>query len=203
MKIESSIKHNESMKKLIGLTLLMTSFCAFSQVSEKLLFTMEKNYHAENIMVIHTQTNNDCKFVMSTKNAEKNYLEFYWILGNGKARKEIHSMIRSEIKGRVTFEGLNDVKDSFKVKLNDLKELKHDLADPTLEVTSEIRENKCYVQSVLTLGPSAKYKKIDLKRTYCEVTKNLMGLPNGCSFLQLDGKDIDSGEDVSVRFKKK
>lgn len=176
---------------------------ASAQSSEKKLLTMEKNHNPENVMMIHTQTDKDCKFVISTKNNEKNYVEFYWIMNNGKSVKEVHSMIRSEIKNRLTFKGLNSTRDSFRLRLNDLSELKHDLTDTSMEVVSEIIGGKCFVRSILTLGASAKYRKMDLNRTYCEVSKNLIGIPNGCNFLELEGKDIHTGENFKVRFKKK
>ena len=182
-------------------TLLTLSTYAYS--AEQKLFTMEKNYNAENVMVIHTQTDKDCKFITSNKNNEKNYVEFYWVMENGKYNKEVHSMIRSEIKNRVKFEGINVRRDSFKVRLNDLSEVRHDLTDPTMEVVSEMVNGECTVKSIISLGASSKYRKIDLQKTYCEVTTNFVGIPNGCKYIELIGKDIGSGEKVKVRFKQK
>lgn len=190
------------MKTIITLGLISLSFNSSANVERK-LFTMEKNYNPENIMIIHTQTDRDCRFIKSPKNSEGNYIEFYWNMNSGQQTKEVHSMIRAEIKKRVSFEGVNQARDSFKIRLNDLTELNHDLADTTMEVMSEVSSGKCEVKSVLTLGPSAGYRKIDLNRTFCEVSKNLVGIPNGCSFLQLVGKDLYSGELVKVRFKQK
>lgn len=189
-------------KSLLVTALVFSSAFASAQVERK-LFTMEKNYNPENIMVIHTQTDKDCKFVTSPKNAERNYLEFYWLMNYGNQRKEVHSMIRSEIKNRVQFKGINDRRDSFKVKLNDLSELRHDLADTSVEVVSEISQGKCNVKSVLHLGASGAYSKMNVKRVYCEVTKNMLGVPNGCNFIQLEGNDVDTGIKISVKFKKK
>ncbi|MFP5385841.1 MAG: hypothetical protein ACLGHN_07155 [Bacteriovoracia bacterium] len=191
------------MKELLPafVTLLALSTHAFS--AEQKLFSMEKNYNSENVMIIHTQTDKDCKFVTSNKNSEKNYVEFYWVMENGKYNKEVHSMIRSEIKDRVKFEGINSRRDSFKVRLNDLSEVRHDLTDPTMEVVSELVNGECTVKSIISLGASAKYKKIDLQKTYCEVTKNFIGVPNGCRYIELEGKDVGSGETVKVRFKQK
>lgn len=188
-------------KSLITLALTFSSLTVLGAV-ERQLFTMEKNYNAENIMIIHTQTDQDCRFVTSPKNNEKNYLEFYWLM-DGKSKKEVHSMIRAEIKNRVQFQGINSTRDSFKVKLNDLSELRHDLTDTTMEVVSEMIQGECTVKSILTLGASAKYRKMDLKRTYCSVTKNLIGVPNGCSYLLLEGIDIATGEKFSVKFNKR
>lgn len=190
------------MKALITLSVAIASMSASAQV-ERNLFRMEKNYNAENIMLIHTQTDRDCKFVTSQKNTENNYVEFYWSMNNGKERKEVHPMIRTEIKKRVSFEGINAKRDSFRLRLNDLTELNHDLADPSMEVTSEIVAGKCQVKSVLTLGPSGKYKKMDLNRTYCEVSKSIVGLPNGCNWLTIEGTDVDTGEALTIKFKKK
>lgn len=192
------------MKILLLASSMTFMFSAFAGMSgEKKLFTMEKNYNPENVMQIHTQTDDNCRFVTSKKNSENNYLEFYWIMNHGKEVKEVHSMIRSEIKNRVSFQGINEAKDTFKVKLNDLKELRHDLTDTTMEVTSEIIGGKCIVKSIITLGASSKYRKLALKKTFCDVTTNLLGLPNGCKFIELSGTDAETGEALKVRFNKK
>lgn len=189
------------MKKFIALTLILGSFNAFATNSEKPLFTMEKDHNEENIMMIHAQTDNNCKFITSTKNSEKNYMEFYWLMNNGKSKKEIHPMIRSTIKERVQFLGMNNTRDSFKIKLNDLTELRHDLSDTTMEITSEIINGECQVKSILTLGASGRYRRIDLDKTFCKVSKNFLGVPNGCRSLDIIGKDIQTDEEVKVTFK--
>lgn len=166
--------------------------------AEQNLFTMEKSYNPENILVIHTETDNDCRFV----NSKNELIDFYWLM-NGKERKPVHSMIKNGVQERVQVTHVSSQRDQFKVKLNDLSEVKHDLEDPSLEVISEYRDGECQVKSVLTLGPSKKYRKVDITRTYCEVTSNFLGIPNGCKYLDLEGIDIDSGEEISVRFKKK
>lgn len=188
------------MKKTSILSLAVISLLT-SQVlwgAEQNLFTMEKSYNPENIMVIHTNTDKDCKFI----NGKKDLIDFYWLM-NGKERKPVHSMIRSGVEERVQVTQVSSQRDQFKVKLNDLSEVKHDLEDPSLEVISEYRDGECQVKSILTLGASHKYRKVDITRTYCEVTSNFLGIPNGCKYLDLEGEDIDSGEAISVRFKKK
>jgi hypothetical protein len=171
--------------------------------SEQVLFTLEKNHNPENKVIVHTQTDPDCRFVVNPRNAEKNYVDFYWSLNNGRETKELHPLIRSEIKNRVAFLGVNERFDSFKVRLSDLSELNHDLPPSPIEVISEFSQGVCRVKSVLTLGGTSRYRKIDLKRTYCEVSKNFIGIPNGCSALHLEGKDIATGEPVRVKFLKK
>ena len=187
-----------SLKLIITSAILLTQIGHAADIAEKKIFTMEKSYNPENILVIGTQTDENCKFV--TKNEE--YLDFYWLM-NGQTRKEIHSLIRSQIQGRVHFVGINKTLDLFNVKMNDLNELKNDLDDVNLEISSAVVNGECQVKSVIKLGPSANYRKLNLKRTYCEVSKNFLGIPNGCKFLDLQGVDNDTDEKLSVRFNQK
>lgn len=184
---------------IMALSLVVLGQKAFAgQMIERKLFTLEKSLNSENILLIHTQTDENCKFV--AKNGE--YVDFYWLM-EGKSKKTVHPMIRSKVQERVAFLGINAARDSFKVNLNDLKEIKHDLEDTKIEITSEIQNGKCEVSSILKLGASAKYRKLNLKRTYCEVEKNLLGVPTGCKSLELQGTDADSDEAIRVRFKGK
>lgn len=178
--------------------LLLSSQISFAGTIEQALFRMEKSYNSENIMVIHTRTDDDCKF----PEEKKNLIDFYWLI-NGKNKKPVHPMIRSGVEERIQVNGISADGDLFKVELTDLSEVKHDLVDPVLEIKSEVSEGECIVQAILTLGPSNKYRKIDLQKTYCEVTTNFLGIPNGCKFLELQGVDIDNGESVSVIYKRK
>lgn len=162
---------------------------------EKKLFITEKSYHAENIMVVNATTDDHCKF--TKKNNE--FIDFYWLMDR-KRRKEIHPLIRLKVNERVSFMGINTEGDSFKIRMNDLSELKNDLKDITLEISSKLTDGTCQIKSILQLGRSAHFKKLNLKRSYCEVSTNFLGFPNGCKFLELSGTDADTDEALSVRF---
>ena len=191
-------------KCILALAISFSSISAFAQYAgEKRILRLEKSHNPENVVIVHTQTDNNCKFVVSSKNTERNYVEFYWSMNNGSSKKELHSLIRKEVKGRLSFEGINGTRDSFKIELNDMKEVRHDLSDTSMEVTSEIEGGKCVVKSVMTLGASQKYRKIDLNRVYCDVTTNLVGIPNGCRFLDVEGTDVATGATVKARYLKK
>jgi hypothetical protein len=191
-----------NIKNLIFASIVFSSLNAMAS-QEQVLFTLDKSHNPQNKVIIHTQTDEDCRFIVNPKNSERNYVDFYWSMKNGKEVKEVHSLIRSEIKNRVEFKGINDRRDSFKIRLSDLSELRHDLPLSPIEVMSEMSEGVCRVRSVLSLGGSARYRKIDLKRTFCEVSKNFIGIPNGCHVLHLEGNDIATGELVKVKFLKK
>lgn len=182
-------------KLLIATTLVLAQNAFAGNAIEKRLFTMDKSYNPENILVISTQTDENCKFL--NKNAE--YLDFYWLMDR-TTRKEVHPTILKQIKEKVKFSGINNRRDSFKVQMNDLSELRHDLEEASMEVSSAIINGNCSIKSVIKLGPSASYRKLNLKRTYCEVTTNMIGIPNGCKFIELEGNDADTNEKLKVRF---
>jgi len=186
-----------SLKFIIASAILICQGAFALESNEQRLFIMEKSYHADNILTINAQTDENCKFVQT----EDQYLGFYWLMG-GTTKKEIHPMILKNIKEKVTFVSINENVDNFKVRMNDLKDLKNDLEDISLETSSAIINSECKVKTTIKLGPSANYKKLNLKRTYCEVSTNFFGVPNGCKFLELSGKDDDTGADLKVRFNK-
>lgn len=182
---------------ITGFLILSNSVFA-GQTTEKRIFNLEKSLNSENILTIVTQTDENCKFV--AKNNE--YIDFYWLM-DGSTKKEVHPMIRSKVQERVKFAGINAARDSFSVRLNDLSEIKHDLENNLIEVKSEINNGVCTVKSLIKLGASAKYRPLNLKRTYCEVETNLIGVPKGCQFLELQGTDNNTNESIKVRFKGK
>jgi hypothetical protein len=180
----------------IGLLLSQSLFAAESV--EKRLFTLEKSFNSENILVIHTQVDNECKFV-SNKNG---YIDFYWLMDK-TTKKNVHEAIRGKVSERVKFLGINSTRNNFKISLNDLSEIKHDLEDNTIEVSAELLNGACEVKSVMKLGASASYKNLDLKKTYCNVATNMIGIPKGCTFLELQGVDVNNTESFKVKFKGK
>ena len=182
---------------LTGAILLAQSVFA-ADSTEKKLFTIEKSYNSENILLIHSQVDRDCRFVSNTNG----FLDFYWLM-NGTTKKTVNEMIRSKVQERVKFVGIASAHTSFKIRLNDLTEIQHDLEDNTLEVSSEINNGKCETKSIIKLGPSAQYRKLNLKRTFCEVKTNMVGVPSGCKYLELQGVDADNGTKLTVRFKGK
>lgn len=157
------------------------------------LFLMEKTYNEENIMVIHGQVDEECHFVGD------DLIDYYWLM-DGKKEKRVHPLIKSGIKKRIQFADLAENKKSFNIKMNDLNEVKHDLEDINIHVSSEKKDGVCKVQTVLKLGPSKDHKDLVLERTFCEVKKNLVRIPVGCKKLELIGKDLKNGEELRVTF---
>ena len=178
-------------------TILLTQTTYAGKSIERKLFTLEKSLNSENILKVHTQTDENCKFVSNSNG----YIDFYWLMGSNTV-KPVNPLIKSKVKERVKFVSINKERDSFKVLLNDLSEIKHDLESNVIEIRSEIVNGTCNVSSVIALGASEKYKKLNLQSTYCEVSSTL-GVPKGCKYLELSGKDVATNEVIKVRFKGK
>lgn len=184
--------------KMILITALFIAQNAFAESGEKKVFTVEKSYNPENIMVVSALTDDNCKFVKK----DSEYINFYWMMER-TTRKKVNSAIIDGIKKKIQFDGMNDEQNAFQIVLNDLKEVKHDLGDsPKVEVSSEIENGECQTKAVLKLGKTGDYRKLNLKKTYCEVT-TFLGVPTGCAALELIGTDADTGEALKVTFKKK
>ena len=184
---------------IVIIALVLSSHTALAaRLTERKLFTLEKSLNSENVLNIHTFTDDNCKFVDDSNGQ----VDFYWLLDKHN-KKEVHPMIRSQVQERVKSLGLNSTKDSFKVRLNDLSEINHDLENNNIEVAAEIVAGICTVKSIIKLGASSKYKKITIEKIFCNVEKNFLGVPSGCTYLELQGKELDTLEIVKVIYKGK
>lgn len=181
------------------LSISLISLVSTASLREK-LFIMEKSHNPENVMIIEVMLNKKCEFETYE---DGSLLNFYWLMEDGKYTKNIHPLIRHGIAKRVEFRDKEKTKTSFKVALNDLKELRHDLPDSSLKVSSLKEKERCSVQSVLELGPSKGNKKINLTRTFCKVETNFLGIPVGCKFIELEGKSVSSGNQLQAKFRAK
>lgn len=110
-------------------------------------------------------------------------------------------MIRSNVQERVQFLKFDQNKSSFSIRLNDLSEIKHDLESSNVEIKTEMIAGNCTVQSIITLGASGKYRKMNLEKTYCDVKTNFLGVPTGCHYLELQGREIDTNLPIKIKYK--
>ena len=172
---------------------------AYSALKEQRLFTMEKSYNQENIMVIYAQTDEKCSFIPFENGS---YLNYYWLM-DGKKRKDVHPLIKKGIEKRVEFKSVEDKHKEFTAELNDLDEVKHDLPDTAIKVEAQNQNGNCNALATISLGPSGGNQAIELENTYCKVEKNWVGVPKGCLRLELEGEGLTSKQDVLVKFDKR
>ncbi len=116
------------------------------------LFKVEKNIHPENKLVVFTRLKENCELALDE--SQNPVFDFYWLM-NGVSYKPTHSLIKAQIRKRMLL-GPEKSKQSFMVMINDLKELKTDLENPQMTITSRKSKKgkECQVGGTMTLGPS-------------------------------------------------
>ena len=165
------------------------------------VITVEKSINSENIMVVYTKVDSQCRFLTDPAERDQPVFDFYWLM-NRQSYKPVHKLIKGEVRKRMEFQiDPSDRHNSFYVNLNDMKEVRHDLKDNRLNVRSEMVDGKCQVNATMTLGPSAGNAKIYLNKVYSEAKKGLI-MPSLVS-ITLSGKDVNSGKNVSKTYQAK
>lgn len=199
------------MKRLFGLIALAAFAPTLSPAAELSnmapigahyrVITVEKSINPENIMVVYTKVDSHCRFITDPAQRDQPVFDFYWLM-NRKSYKPVHKLIKGEVRKRLEFElDPSDRHQSFYVRMNDMKEVHHDLRDNRLNVRSENVGGKCVVSATMTLGPSAGNAKIYLSKVYSEAKKGLI-MPSLVS-ISLTGKDVNSGKTISKTYKAK
>lgn len=204
--------------KLLTLTFLMliysgqalpqnSKFIGHSNDNRKTLFILEKSHNYENVMVIHAKTDRECRFVR-TSNAN-NYINFYWLMDFNNPdipawEKTPHRLIMRETNQRVQFQNVSHDRRYFEVSLNDVDEyVRHDLEEVTARVYARVIDGECRPQVKLTLGPSRDYQTIILESVFGKA-KTIFGIPQrAVEYIIIRGRNVDTGEVISVRFNEK
>lgn len=156
------------------------------------LFNVEKNVNPQNIMVVYSKLDQDCRFLKDNYGPQ---FDFYWLMDRASYKK-VNSIIKSEIRKRLEVEPWIDTNE-FSVILRDLEQVDMDIAEPKVTVRSKGYAGKCQVSSQITLGPSDKNRTIRLTSIYTEGTQSLS--PRILS-VTLNGVDIKTGKKVTRRY---
>ncbi|MEX0798645.1 MAG: hypothetical protein WD025_04340 [Bacteriovoracaceae bacterium] len=176
------------------------SFAASGDAKEQKLFIFEKSYNPENILVISARTNDQCQFEKWENNE---FYKMYWLM-DGEDYKDPHSLIKKELRKRISLYDMNEEKNRFKIKLNDLEGLDHDFEEAVVTVETLFdRQGDCNVSAVIPLGGSADYQKLELKSVYSRVKTNWLGLPktkDPFEYIDLKGLNYDSKDDLTIRY---
>ncbi|NJM09884.1 MAG: hypothetical protein HC883_03050 [Bdellovibrionaceae bacterium] len=112
------------------------------------ILTFEKNENPQNVMVVYTKLNDDCRFAVLSGQP---FVDFYWLM-NGERYKPTHGLIKKAVRKRLEVVKVDgeDTDRTFLLKVNDLKELSTDfekpyLVEPHLVVRSEKVHGLCRV----------------------------------------------------------
>jgi hypothetical protein len=168
------------------------------------VLTFEKNENPQNIMVIYTKVDKNCDFKSASDRDGSPVFDFYWLMDH-KKYKPVNSMIKSGIRERLSLdEAGRSERSTFSVKLNDLKELNADLADPKMTISAtKSKGGDCDVAAQIKLGPSDHDRLVKLSTIYSEAEKTVLPPFRKVVSVTLIGKDAKSGAEVKRTYKAK
>lgn len=158
------------------------------------LFTVEKNENPENILVLYTKVDNNCYIRNESAGP---VFDMYWLM-NRSSYKPTHALIKKGVRERLVVVPSNAY--SFYVKVNDLKEVNSDLRDPRLIIETNKTNGQCQVRSLVTLGPSNNYARIQLNSIYTEAVKTVVPPFRKVVSVTLKGVDINTGARVNRKY---
>lgn len=167
------------------------------------VLVFKKNENRQNIMVIYTKLTRDCRFQDDA--AEKRpVFDFYWLM-DGRNFKPVHDLIKSGVRDRLAFDVATKMSDgprsSFWIKINDMKEMNHDIRDPRLLIRSLSVKEKCNAEALITLGPSDRGATIRLVDIDTEARKSILPPFRKLVSVTLNGIEVKTGRKISRKFR--
>jgi hypothetical protein len=152
--------------------------------------TVKKSVHPRNEVVVYTRLDDACRPV---RKKGRPVLDYYWLM-DGSRYKPVNPLIKRGIRKRL--EVRSGLPDGFTVRLNELKEVEHDLGpDPSLRVLAGKGAAGCFAEARMTLGPSNKRAEIRLDEIYTEA--ELKGRFSAkAKLVALKGVDVKTGKKV-------
>ncbi len=187
---------------LILLFLFPPALPAVSAFQEVRLFTVEKSKNPQNILVVYTQADSQCRIEPVVSGGKPYLFDFYWLM-DGTRYKPTHPLIKKYARRRFVAQKRFQNHDGFRVRLADLKELDHDLPSEMVTVTlHRSSQDGCDARVLLPLGPSAGGRTLEIQSIYSKA-RTFLGIPIGVHYIELRGRDADNQEPLTVRFNSK
>lgn len=153
------------------------------------ILTVEKNVHPANKMVVYTKVDTNGRFVADPSNRNRPVLDFYWLM-EGRTYKPVSPLIKSEIRKRFSCDwNPGERSGHFVVDVNDLKEVKSDIADPRMDIYASESADGPSVEAQMNLGPSDGNMRIRISSIYTEGR----AFPPGVDSVTLKGEEIVNG----------
>lgn len=129
------------------------------------LFFIEKSYHPENIAVVYTRLDTDCRVIPDREHGFLPTLDFYWLL-DATRYKPMAEPLKVGTRKRLQFidtHGSQGDPTAFAVRTDDLSRVQHDLPSSTVQIKAERQGEACMATAFMTLGPSNGYATIKIE----------------------------------------
>lgn len=163
------------------------------------IFVVEKSENPQNTLIAFTKLDASCRILEDTK-SKRPFLDYYWMMDR-KSYKPVHPIIKNGIRRRLELQAVaSRPKQSFLMTINDLRELRHDLGSPSLEVIAEKSNGRCAVYAFMKMGPSDQNRLLRLESLYTESRTSLLPPFRKVVAVTVHGFDAKSGSPVSHRY---
>ena len=120
------------------------------------LFLVEKSHHPENITVVYTKLDTDCRVILDREHGFLPTLDFYWLM-DATRYKPMAGPLKAGARKRLQFidrNGSQGAPTAFAVRTDELARVQHDLQSPTVQIKAERQGDACVATAFMTLGPS-------------------------------------------------
>src|SRR5215470_8481433 len=120
------------------------------------LFLIEKSHHPENITVVYTKLDTDCRVIPDREHGFLPTLDFYWLL-DATRYKPMAELLKAGARKRFQFVDTHESQGhttAFAVRTDDLSRVQHDLPSPTVQIKAARQGDACVAIAFMTLGPS-------------------------------------------------
>jgi hypothetical protein len=129
------------------------------------LFFIAKSHHPENIAVVYTKLDTDCRVIPDREHGRLPTFDFYWLL-DATRYKPMAGPLKAGARKRLQFSDANGSQNdptAFAVHTNDLSRVQHDLQSPTVQIKAGRQGDACVATAFLTLGPSNGHATIQIE----------------------------------------
>ncbi len=171
------------------------------------LFLIEKSHHPENITVVYTKLDTDCRVIPDREHGFLPTLDFYWLM-DATRYKPMAGPLKAGARKRLQFIDANGSQDdpaSFSVRTDDLSRVQHDLQSPTVQIKTERQGDACVATAFMTLGPSngnatLKVESVSTKTEPITLLKKMQAMADPDSIqiyaVTVKGTDIATGQPI-------
>jgi len=171
------------------------------------LFLIEKSHHPENITVVYTKLDTDCRVIPDREHGFLPTLDFYWLM-DATRYKPMAGPLKAGARKRLQFSDANGAQDdptSFSVRTDDLSRVQHDLQSPTVQIKTEHQGDACVATAFMTLGPSngnatIKVESVSTKTEPITLLKKMRAMADPDSIqiyaVTVKGTDIMTGQPI-------
>lgn len=169
------------------------------------VFRFEKSENPQNILVIFTKLDSECRFAVQNDNFAKPVFGFYWLMG-GKKYKPVHSMIQSGIAERLQLvipPNFPQSLEFFSVRIKDLAQIDSDLGNALVRVQAIRASKGCEVKatfnfeessSTATITGNPKNSNLVLEKIHAESEKTVLPPFRKLVSLRFEGSNEKTGD---------